>query len=75
MKPIKSVMLKEQDVCFWRCRWCVWSDRYKHPICELNERELERAEGIPEWCPIKNGQIKTSDIFKLNDNTMEVKHL
>jgi hypothetical protein len=71
MKPIKSMMLKEQDVCFWRCRFCIWDDIRKWPVCKLNGRELHRDEKIPEWCPIRNGQIKTSDIFKLNDNNME----
>lgn len=75
MKPIKSMMLKEQNSCFWHCRNCVWDDIRKWPVCKLNGQELHRDEKIPEWCPNKNGQFKTSDIFKLNDNTMEVKHL
>lgn len=72
MKPIKSVMLKEQDICFWSCQWCIWDDLRKCAICKVNGKELNQAEGIPEWCPVKNGQFKTSDIFKLNDNIMEV---
>lgn len=58
-----SIFLENTDTCFFRCRFCVWDDDRKMPVCKLMQSPLVKSKGIPDWCPEKMGMIAKSDIY------------